>query len=154
MRDEYFAINVGKILSILEMQKITEVPDSPLYMKGVINLRGEVLPVIDSHIKFGFENQVEITPKTCILVIEVESSTTDSFLRIGLLVDEVEEVAELQEVDIQEPPTVGNGQSSKYITGMYKKGSEGFIMLLDINNLLSTTEEVLLIPDQGIDSET
>ena len=139
--NEHFAINVSKVLSILEMQSITEVPEAPPYMKGVINLRGDVLPIVDSHIKFNMPNQ-EITPMTCILVLEVVDKK-NQYIKLGLLVDQVDEVLEILKINILPPPNIGEAYKSKYITGLYKREKQ-LIMLLDIDKLLTTKEIVSL----------
>ena len=92
--DELFAVNVGKVLNILEMTRITKVPNSPEYMKGVINLRGSVLPVIDMRVKFGLE-LTEETVNTCILVLDIEIDNES--VKVGALVDAVSEVLEIEE---------------------------------------------------------
>ena len=136
MMNEFFAISVKKVLSILEMQKITEVPKAPSYMKGVMNLRGEVIPVIDSYLKFGIETPLKVTRNTCILVLEVQDNQNES-IRLGLLVDYVDEVLEIKEDKILPPPNIGRSFESEYITGMYQKDEEQFIMLLDVDKLLA-----------------
>ena len=119
MFNENFAISVKKLLNILEMQKITKVPEAPPYMKGVINLRGEVLPVIDSHIKFN-NDALEITPETCILVLEIITGK-DSITKLGLMVDQVDAVIEITPENTLPPPGIGESYQSKYITGMFQK---------------------------------
>ena len=95
--EEEFAAHVGKVLNILEMTKITEVPKSPDYMKGVINLRGSVLPVIDTRIKFGM-TPTEYTPNTCIVVMDIDMDG-DS-IHVGALVDSVQAVLEIEDTQI------------------------------------------------------
>lgn len=141
LHKEYFAVTVSKLLSILEMQPITEVPDAPLYMKGVINLRGEVLPIIDSHVKFDMPELV-LSMNTCILVLEVEIG--DESVKLGLLVDYVEEVIEILQKNILPPPGIGSSYKSKYVTGMYKKSDEQFVMILNIDKLLNDNEIISL----------
>ena len=89
--DEIFASNVSKVLNILEMMKITKVPKAPTYMKGVINLRGTVLPVVDTRLKFGML-PIELTTNTCILVLDVK--VDEESVHIGAIVDSVQEVLE------------------------------------------------------------
>ena len=133
---ETFASNVSKVLNILEMQKITEVPKTPDYMMGVINLRGMVLPVIDTRMKFGME-PITITASTCILVLDV--IVENKSLKVGALVDSVEEVLEIEEKDIQESPTIGTKYRTEFIEGMIHKG-DSFIMLLDMDMVFSTDD--------------
>lgn len=134
--DESFATNVAKVLSILEMIKITKVPKMPDYMLGVINLRGNVLPLIDLRIKFGIE-QTAFTTETCILVLEVEDNK--ELLKVGALVDSVQEVFEVSSEKIQPPPNIGSKYKSDIIYGMVKM-SEEFIMLLDMDKVFLADE--------------
>ncbi len=136
--NELFAAHVSKVLNILELVKITEVPKSPPYMKGVINLRGNVLPVIDTRIKFGM-TPTEFTKNTCILVlnIQIEGETVD----VGALVDSVQEVLEIEDDDIQSSPSIGTKYKSEFIQGMLKH-NEKFIMLLDMDKVFSTDDIV------------
>ncbi len=134
--EEEFAAHVSKVLSIMEMTKITKVPKSPEYMKGVINLRGQVLPVVDTRIKFGM-TATEYTKNTCIVVMEVEMGN-DS-VQVGALVDSVQEVLEITEDQIQPPPSIGSKYQSEFIYGMAKI-DEKFIMLLDMDKVFSAKE--------------
>jgi len=138
--EETFAANVGKVLNILEMVKITQVPRSPDYMKGVINLRGSVLAVIDTRIKFGLSPTV-ISKNTCILVLDITIDSED--VTIGALVDSVQEVIEIDENTIQPSPSIGSKYKSEFITGMLKHNDQ-FIMLLDIDKVFSTEDIVVL----------
>jgi purine-binding chemotaxis protein CheW len=135
--EEEFAAHVSKVLSIMEMTKITKVPKSPEYMKGVINLRGQVLPVVDTRIKFGM-SPTEFTKNTCIVVMEVELEGDDS-VQVGTLVDSVQEVLEITEDQIQPPPSIGSKYQSQFIYGMAKV-DEKFIMLLDMDKVFSAEE--------------
>ena len=134
--EELFASNVGKVLNILEMTKITKVPKSPKYMKGVINLRGTVLPVIDARLKFGM-SPIEETTNTCILVLDV--AVDGDAVKVGAMVDSVQEVLEIEEKDIQSPPSIGSKYESEFIFGMAKSKDE-FIMLLDMDKVFSAGE--------------
>ena len=134
--DELFAANVAKVLNILEMTKITKVPKAPKYMKGVINLRGAVLPVIDTRIKFEME-ETEITKNTCILVLDINMDN-DS-IHVGALVDSVQEVLEIEKEEIEPPPSIGNKYKSEFIDGMAKLNDE-FIMILNMDRVFSTDE--------------
>lgn len=134
--NELFSANVAKVLNILEMVKITKVPKSPEYMKGVINLRGNVLPVIDLKLKFGME-ETEKTSNTCILVLDIEMD--EETIHVGALVDSVQEVLELTEDKIMPPPNLGNKYQSEFIYGVAKQDDE-FIMLLDMDKVFSSDE--------------
>lgn len=143
--DEVFAANVSKVLNILEMTKITKVPKAPPYMKGVINLRGTVLPVIDTRIKFGL-TPTEVTANTCILVLEIE--VEGDHLQVGGLVDSVQEVLEIEGKQILPPPNIGNRFRSEFINGMFKLNEEQFIMLLDMDKIF-TAEDISLLGDHA-----
>lgn len=138
--EEEFAVHVGKVLNILEMAKITEVPKSPDYMKGVINLRGTVLPVVDTRIKFGM-TPTEYTTNTCIVVMEVEME--GDMVQVGALVDSVQAVLELNDEQIQPPPSIGSKYKSEFIYGVAKV-DENFIMLLDMEKVFSSDEIISL----------
>jgi len=134
--EEEFAAHVSKVLSIMEMVKITKVPKSPEYMQGVINLRGQVLPVVDTRIKFGM-SPTEFTKNTCIVVMEVE--VNDEYVQVGTLVDSVQEVLEITDDQIQPPPSIGSKYKSEFISGMAKL-EDKFIMILDMNKVFSAEE--------------
>ena len=140
LQSELFAINVKKILSILQMQKVTTVPESPDYMRGVINLRGKVIPVIDSHVKFNL-NPISVTMKTNILVLEFIRENKKK-LKLGFMVDKVSEVIQITEKDILPPPGIGDVFQSEYISGVYQKDEKNFIMILDIEKALSIKDIV------------
>lgn len=138
--EELFAANVGKVLNILELTKITEVPKAPEYLKGVINLRGTVLPVIDTKIKFSM-GATEFMANTCILVLDIEIENES--IQVGALVDSVQEVLEFDDPQIQPPPSIGSKYKSEFIKGMVKY-NEDFIMILDMDLVFSTDELTLL----------
>lgn len=138
--EEMFAADVSKVLEILEMRSITKVPRSPSYMRGVINLRGSVLPVLDTRIKFGM-NTKEDTVDTCIVVLNVLMEGEP--LTLGALVDSVEEVLELTDADIEKPPTIGSKFNPEYLHGMVKM-DENFIMVLNVDKVFSTDELVVV----------
>ena len=136
LENELFAVNVSQVINILELTKITEVPKAPPYMKGVINLRGKVLPVIDTRLKFGM-SAIKFTKNTCIVVMEI--SINGELIELGSLVDSVLEVIEIKEGAITPPPTLGDKYKSEFITGMLKE-EEDFIMILDIDKVFSTDD--------------
>jgi purine-binding chemotaxis protein CheW len=139
---ETFAVHVSKVLEILEIPEITEVPQSPDYLTGVINLRGNVLPVIDTRKKFGLA-ATDYTVNTCIAVMKVKMDEIS--ITVGALVDEVEEVIELEHAQIQPSPSIGSKYKSEFIEGMVKI-EERFLMLLDIDKLF-TIDEMELVKD-------
>ncbi len=138
--DETFAANVDQVLNILEMLRITEVPRTPEYMKGIVNLRGEVLPVIDARLKFGMP-AAEHTKNTCILVLEVD--VNNESIKVGALVDSVVEVLEIRDSEIKPPPVINEKSKTPFIKGVIKV-EDTFIIVLDINKVFTTDEITLL----------
>ena len=136
--EEKFAAHVAHVNIILEIPKITKVPRTPEYMKGVINHRGMVLPVFDLRVKMSMPEN-EYTTNTCILVLEIEVNNEQ--ISIGAIVDAVKEVLEIKEENILPPPNIGTNKNEKFIYGIAKI-NEQFIMLLDMNKIFSTQETV------------
>jgi purine-binding chemotaxis protein CheW len=134
--EEVFALNVAKVHKILEVTPVTEVPRSPDYMKGVINLRGKVLPVIDARIKFGMPPTVT-SKSTCLLVIDAEIS--EETVMVSMLVDAVLAVLKIEDAKILPPPSIGNRYQSDFIIGMTKV-EEQFLMVLNIDTVLSSDD--------------
>lgn len=143
---EEFASHVSKVLNILEMTKITEIPKAPEYMKGVINLRGRVLPVIDTRIKFGME-ETQYTDKTCIIVMEL--NVEDDKIYVGGLVDEVMAVLEIDDSQIEPPPSIGNKYRSEFIDGMAKV-DERFVILLNMENVF-TSDDIEILKENNVE---
>jgi purine-binding chemotaxis protein CheW len=138
LSEEVFAINVSKVINILEMSRITKIPKAPEYMKGVINLRGTVLPVVDLRIKFGLpEKETNIDTSIIVLSIDLNGES----VLVGTLVDAVKEVLELKTNEIAPSPTIGSKYNSGFIEGMWRI-DENFIMILDINKVFSTDEVI------------
>lgn len=137
---EMFASNVKHVHNIIELIPITKVPHSPEYMLGIINLRGEVLPVIDTRIKFGIAD-TGFTSNTCILVMEV--SIENQNILVGAVVDAVSEVIEIEDSQIKPAPSLGSKFRSEFINGIYHNDS-GFIMLLDMDRVFSADELLYL----------
>lgn len=134
--NEEFAIQVLRVREIMGVQEITAVPQTPGYVKGVINLRGKVIPVVDLRLKFGLP-ELEYTARTCIIVVQIESDS--GRMMIGVIVDAVSEVLTLQPADIEDTPDFGSGVVTPYLLGMAKiKGKVK--ILLDINMVLSTQD--------------
>jgi len=133
---EEFAIQVLRVREIMGVQEITAVPQTASYVKGVINLRGKVIPVVDLRLKFGLP-ELEYTQRTCIIVVQVQAETEK--LPIGVIVDAVSEVLTLQAGEIEDTPDFGNGVSTPYLLGMAKiKGKVK--ILLDIDRVLSSQD--------------
>ncbi len=134
--EEEFAAHVGKVLNILEMTRITEVPKSPDYMKGVINLRGTVLPVIDTRIKFGMP-ATPYTTNTCIIVLDIEMDGES--IHVGALVDSVQAVLEFDSSQIMPAPSIGSKYRSEFIEGVANVDDK-FIMILNMDAVFSSDE--------------
>lgn len=137
---EEYGIGILKIKEIIGMMPITSVPQTPEFVKGVINLRGKVIPVTDLRLRFGIE-EIEYTERTCIIVVEVQK--TNSSVLIGVVVDAVSEVLNIKEAEIEDTPTFGSKLNTKYILGMAKMEG-GVKILLDIDHVLSGSEVELL----------
>jgi purine-binding chemotaxis protein CheW len=133
---EQFGIEVVKIIEILEVPRITKVPHAPSFMKGVVNLRGGVLPVIDTRVKFGM-SAIEQTIETCIIVLNIELQ--EERLTVGAMVDAVSEVFELESADIQPSPAIGSKYKPEFIMGMMRFKDQ-FLMLLNIDKVFSAGE--------------
>ena len=134
--DEEYAAHVNDVLNIMEVPKITKVPKAPAYMKGVIDLRGKPLPVIDTRIRFGL-SATEFTDRTCIVVIDLEIDGDG--IMVGILVDSVEAVYDLDENMIQPPPKLGKNEIAEFITGITRH-DDSFIMILGLAKLFSKQE--------------
>jgi purine-binding chemotaxis protein CheW len=133
---EEFGVAVMKVREIMGMQGITTVPGTPAYLKGVMNLRGKIIPVIDLRLKLGLP-AAEYTKRTCIIVVQVDGAAVP--LSMGAIVDEVSEVLTLTPADIEDTPDFGSGATTRYILGMAKVKGKVKI-LLDIGAALSTQE--------------
>lgn len=129
---EEFGIGIGYVTEIVGIQEITEVPELPYYVKGIINLRGKIIPVIDARLRFGKEEK-EYTDRNCTIVIEVKNIT------IGLIVDAVAEVLYIGEENIAQLPRLNGSSHQKYIKGIGKIGNN-VKLLLDCERLFSDDE--------------
>jgi len=130
--EEIYGIEILKAREIIGLMDITTVPQTPDYMKGVINLRGKVIPVIDLRKKFSMQEGVH-TQETCVIVVEVNGSS------IGLIVDSVSEVSDITGEEIENAPSFGQGIDTSFIMGLGKV-KDKIIILLDIDAVLSTEE--------------
>jgi len=133
---EEYGIGILKIKEIIGMMPITSVPQTPAFVKGVINLRGKVIPVIDLRLRFGM-GEIDYTDRTCIIVVEIEGVA--GIVLIGSVVDAVSEVLSIKGEDIEDTPTFGAKLDTEYILGMAKMEG-GVKILLDIDQVLSTEE--------------
>jgi purine-binding chemotaxis protein CheW len=136
LANEEFGIRVLKVREIMGVQDITAVPQTPMHIKGVINLRGKVIPVIDLRLKFGLP-AAEYTQRTCIIVTQVQGESAQ--ILMGIVVDGVSEVLNLSPSDIEDTPDFGEQVASQYLLGMAKVKGKVKI-LLDIDRVLSSQE--------------
>ncbi len=131
--EEEYGVNIAMVQSIEELQKIVTVPDMPEYVKGVINLRGKVIPVVDLRIKFHMDER-EYDDRTCMIITRLGEND------LGFIVDTVSEVEDIPERDIEPPPEFkSDGVSNTYIAGIGKVG-EDVKILLDAGKIMSSTE--------------
>ena len=137
---EMFALGILNIKEIIEYGSLTEVPMMPGFIRGVINLRGSVVPVIDLSARFG-RNRTEVSRRTCIVIIEVTSGEEQQ--DIGVMVDSVSEVLEIPKSEIEPPPAFGAKIRADFIRGMGKVNGK-FVILLDVNKVLSVDELSML----------
>jgi len=140
LAEEEYGIGILKIKEIIGMMSITFVPRTPDFVKGVINLRGQVIPVVDLRRRFGMD-EIDYTERSCIIVVEIEGDSGD--VVIGIVVDSVSEVLNIKGEDIEATPAFGARLNTDYILGMAKMGG-GVKILLDIDEVLSSEEAVIL----------
>jgi len=143
--DEVFAIDVAKVREVLDLSTITKVPRTPDFMSGVINLRGNVVPVVDLRLCFEM-SKTEKTVNTCIVVVEVMLAGESTI--IGALADAVEEVIDLEPDHIEPAPKIGTQIHTDFIQGMGKRDAQ-FIMILDIDRVFSAEELSALHSESG-----
>ena len=134
--DEVFALEIGKVREVLDFTTITKVPKMPEFMRGVINLRGNVVPVVDLRLKFGM-SKTEKTANTCVIITEatVDNETTV----LGALADSVQEVLDLEPHNIEPAPKIGTMLRTEFIKGMGKQ-NDRFTIILDIDRIFSAEE--------------
>lgn len=130
---EEYGLEILTVKEIIGLLTITKMPRTPDYIRGVINLRGKVIPVTDLRIKFGMEPHRDTT-ETCIIVVEISHGGQPLFM--GILVDSVSEVLNISQSELEDAPTFGTGVNTEFIQGMGKVG-ERVIILLDIDNVIS-----------------
>jgi purine-binding chemotaxis protein CheW len=143
LAEEEYGIGILKIKEIIGMMPITAVPQVPDFVKGVINLRGKVIPVIDLRLRFGIP-AMDYTDRSCIVVVEMKGES--GTVLIGIVVDAVSEVLNIKEADIEDTPTFGVKLNTDYILGMAKMDN-GVKILLDIDRVLGSEE--LAISEQA-----
>ncbi|MGM0593988.1 MAG: chemotaxis protein CheW [Pseudomonadota bacterium] len=133
LENETYGIDVMQIREVLRSQEISPVPGAPSYVLGIINLRGNVVAIIDTRSRFGLPTREETDDASRILILEAGDYV------VGFMVDSVSEVAELQNEQIETAPDTGSGESSRFISGLYNR-KEGLLILVDANKLLSDDE--------------
>ncbi len=142
--NEYFGLKIECVNEIIMMQEIAQIPESEEYIKGLINLRGKIIPVMDVRIRFKQE-PLEYNDRTCIIVINVKGTV------VGLIVEKISEVVEIADTDIMEPPTIGKEENrvNRYVYGIGKVG-EGVKLLLDPDKLIR--DEDISVMEQMVES--
>jgi purine-binding chemotaxis protein CheW len=137
---EEYGIGILKVKEIIGLMPVTPVPQTPNYVRGVINLRGKVIPVADLRLKFQIE-AVADTERTCIIVVEINS--TRNKMLMGVVVDSVSEVLNIKAGEIEDAPSFGSKLDTSYILGMAKSG-QGVKILLDIDKVMVSDEISLM----------
>lgn len=148
LSEELYALDVGKVREVLEVIPVTTVPKTPAHMKGVINVRGSVVPVLDMRLRLGMP-PADATVDTCIIVTEI--ALQGASLVMGLLADAVSEVIDLESSQIEPPPRFGTRVRSDLIKGIGKR-NDVFIIILDIDRILADdeVEEVKAAAEAGV----
>jgi len=136
LAEEVFALEIGKVREVLDFTEVTQVPQTPEYMRGVINLRGNVVPVVDLRLKFGMST-TQKTVNTCVIITEVVLDGEATVL--GAMADSVQEVLDLEPEQIEPPPRIGTRLNTVFIKGMGKH-NERFIMILNIDQVFSSED--------------
>ncbi len=147
LAEELFALDIGKVREVLDYTTVTRVPGTPEFMRGVINLRGSVVPVVDMRLKFGLP-ATEQGVNTCIIIVEVAVDGETTVL--GAMADAVQEVLELEPDRIEPPPRIGTRLNIEFIRGMGKRDEE-FMIILDIDRVFSLDE---LTVARGMEGES
>ncbi len=138
--DEMFAVGILSIKEIIEYGQLTVVPMMPRFLRGVINLRGAVVPVVDLSARFG-RGATQVTRRSCIVIVELE--VEEGTQVVGMVVDAVNEVLEIATADIEPPPAFGARIRTDFISGMGKV-NERFVILLDVDNVMSVEDLALI----------
>lgn len=145
LKGEIYGLQILKVQEIIGMMNVTRVPKTQDFIRGVINLRGKVIPVVDLRLKFGLESK-EDTERTCIIVMQFKNVAT--VMTMGIIVDEVREVINIEGEQIEDTPAFGADTNTDFILGVGKVNQK-VIMLLDVDKVLSTGEAALM--DQVLD---
>jgi purine-binding chemotaxis protein CheW len=140
MANEKYGLEILKVREIIGIMDVTPVPTTPAFVRGVINLRGKVIPVVDLRLKFGMEGK-EDTPRTCIIVVQLARAAQEMIM--GIIVDEVSEVLDIDQDQIEPPPSFGADIRTDFILGMGKV-NQRVVTMLDIDRVL-TEREIALV---------
>ena len=143
---EEYAVTIQKVKEIIEYSSVTKVPKVPRWIRGVINLRGNVVPVVDLAVRFGLDERPN-TKTTCIVIVEVQQDAENTVM--GVIADAVNQVIELNPGDVEEPPAFGTRVRLEYLVGMAKLGKK-FALILNIDRVLSAAE---LLTVSGLQNE-
>lgn len=146
--EELFAVNVKKVLEVLQKQRITHVPNAPTEIKGIINFRGDVVPVFESRAKFDLPERNDEDP---FVIIVLDLSQGNEIFRIGAIVDKVKDVITIEEGDIKPIPVMGKDFNAQFLQGIFKLNDD-FIMLLDVDKVF-TNDELTAIRESNIEEE-
>ena len=141
---EVFGLEIGQVREVLDVTTLTRVPKTPEFMRGVINLRGSVVPVVDLRLKFGLP-KAATTVNSCIIIVEISLDGETTVL--GALADSVQEVLELDPGQIEPPPKIGTRLKTEFIKGMGKQ-EERFIILLDVDRVFSEEELATIVDEE------
>jgi len=149
LAEEVYGVNIMFVKEVIDHTKVTKVPQTPDYMEGVINLRGNVVPVIDLKHKFGM-GSTKKTVNTCVIIVEVDIE--DEVVVLGAMADSVQEVVEFDYENIEPAPKIGTSLRTEFIEGMAKKGDD-FVIILNINSVF-TSGELSAITEKNMDIDT
>jgi purine-binding chemotaxis protein CheW len=141
LAEELFALDIDKVREVLDFTTVTKVPQTPDYMRGVINLRGNVVPVVDMRLKLGMP-PTEKTVNTCVIIVEVEMDGEKVVM--GAMADAVQEVLDLAPDQVEPPPRIGTKLNTEFICGMGRM-NEHFIIILDIDKVFATSDLAAMI---------
>ena len=145
--DELFAVNVTKVLEVLQKEHITPVPNTPQYIKGIINFRGEVVPVFESRIKFNLPERSENEP---FVIIVLDLSSGNEEFRIGAIVDKVKDVISIDDEEVKPVPAISKDFNSDFLHGIYKMKDQ-FILMLDVEKVFTNSELNFLKQKAGVE---
>jgi purine-binding chemotaxis protein CheW len=136
LADEVYGVDIMSVREVMDYTSVTKVPQTPDFMVGVINLRGNVVPVIDLKLKFGLGKTVK-TVNTCVIIVEVEID--DESIVLGALADSVQEVVDFEGSTIEDAPKIGTQLNTAFINGMAKR-EDGFVIILNVDSVFSSNE--------------